>query len=105
MRVGAAKFREWCRLARILWPLDKPVTVRRVHSRDIGGACGECGETDDGYYIKIARDQCRAAISDALVHEWCHLRRHEFDEDPEGLHDDTFWLEFGSMYRAWHTTS
>jgi hypothetical protein len=93
----AATLRRWGRKIRTLCPLDKPVRIRRVTGPD----CGLCWDFPDHYLIHLNRDLCRQATWDTLIHEWCHLMRGEFENDPEGLHDDTFWILYGSIYRAW----
>lgn len=99
------KFREWCRKARKLWPLDKPVSVRR---RALKGYCGyayTCEDTRgrvERCVIVIDTSLCRQAAVDTLIHEWAHLVRGEYDTRGMPLHDDEFWTLYGSMYRAWH---
>jgi len=106
MRVGTDKFREWCRRLRQLFPLDRPVRIRRLKLSDktmtrFGVAWSAIA--DDGYDIVIHKGLDWCSVSDCLMHEWCHLRRHEDSDGAAGhLHDDEFWTEFGKIYRTFH---
>lgn len=130
LRPPTKRFREWCRRARKIWPLDKPVRIRRMYPIlvrcDTCDGCGyipgerhrclvcrgrgqyeisgECWDAGSHYEIRIDRTLCRDATADTLIHEWCHLRRGEVDRDDAGEHDKEFWEAFGEMYRAWHRT-
>lgn len=126
LRPNPKRFRQWCRRARKLWPLDKPVRIRR--ERKLTGHCtacfgkkpdptcpsckgkgryaisGECYESADGshYIIRIDGAMCRSAVFDTLIHEWTHLLRGEYDRNDDGAHDDAFWTLHGELYRCWH---
>jgi hypothetical protein len=96
---STSEFREWCRLARRLWPTEHPVRVRRRPM----DTCGTCWDMGDHWLIEIDSQGDRQTQSDSLIHEWAHALRDEEETDRE-QHSDEFWLLYGSMFRAWHRT-
>jgi hypothetical protein len=110
----ASMLRQWVAILRNVAPLDYPVTVRRVRwaidpVTGIPRQVGSCGVDDDRVTIQIDARLDRFSALDALMHEWAHARREEYahPEDSESLsrHDDAFWIELGSIYRAFHDAS
>lgn len=96
--VDATTFRAWCHKAKRLWPLDKPVEIRRVQLKRM---CGWSEQGEEQHRIRISRRLDRAATLDTLIHEFAHLWTGE--QHGEGIeHSDEFWTTMGSMYRAWH---
>lgn len=103
------RFRQWCRRARLLWPLDKPVRINRIRGlscREPDGTrsrlCGECWDAGTHYVIRLDAGMCSSATHDTLLHEWAHLLLGEVDRADPGEHGPEFWAKVGECWRSWH---
>jgi hypothetical protein len=107
--VSDRTLRRWVREFRKLFPTDLPVRVsRRRFPRDPKTRrpefAGWCTRWDHIIEIQIEETLDRCATIDTLMHEWAHARREEDETREVFEHDDAFWIELGSMYRAYWGT-
>lgn len=112
--VSPTKMRELVRKARRLFPLDAPVVVKRRSMKEYAGWCETTYRGKKGlerpvlHTITIDAQIGKAAVVDALLHEWAHALDSEGRPDPTAdvyLHDAVFWDIYGQLYRAWHRTA
>jgi hypothetical protein len=102
-KVSDAEFKRWVARCRKLFPLSKPVRATLENpGEDLIGICWDAGES---LVLKVCPRLDRHHAAETLLHEWAHLFRGEEDPDGLDLHDGTYWMKFGELYRAWHRTT
>lgn len=69
---------------------------------DLIGVCWDAGEH---YILRVCPRLDRHHAAETLLHEWAHLARADNDPDNIDLHDETYWVLLGELYRAWHRTT
>ena len=80
------------------FPADTPIVVR-LHAtlKDCHGAC----LIGDGRaLIRITCDTEQVMV-DTLIHEYCHVLRHECPLPWKGDHDSLYWAIFGDVSQKW----
>jgi len=91
------KWRRMLAWLRREFPLQRPVTVRRL--RLLGDECGTCVLERQRFRLEIASNQCSTLQRDSLLHEWAHAMTWFGADAVRQFHGPEWGLAYAKLYR------
>jgi hypothetical protein len=85
------------RLSR-LFPVSKRVDAELMQTSE-PNTVGTVDDVGPHYKLRVDPALDYVHAMDVLMHEWAHMLRYEVDPESFDLHDDAFWVAFGTIYR------